>query len=82
MGIAGLVFGCLASVLMVLGLFPCLGAINWLTIPLALVGVILSAIGLSQTSEGSRGPATGGLVLSITAAVIGSVRLSLGGGLL
>lgn len=82
MGIAGLVFGCLSSVLMVLGLFPCLGAINWLTIPLALVGTILSAVGLSQAGDGGRGPATGGLVLSITAAIIGAFRLSLGGGLL
>jgi hypothetical protein len=75
MNIAGLSLGLVASVMMVLGLIPCFGAINWLVIPLAVIGIVLSGVGLSQSPSGQKGAATAGLVLSIVAATFGAVRL-------
>ena len=74
------------GILALIGLFiaaiPCLGALNWLNIPFAVVGAIVSAIALGKAEPGRKGMAMTGLVLCAIAIVAGGFRLSLGGGIL
>jgi len=83
MSTAGLVFGILSILGMLVGFVPCLGALNWLNIPLAVIGLIISVIGYSGTPEGqSKSNATAGIVLCGFAALFGIIRLMAGGGVL
>jgi len=80
---ASLIFGILAIIGMIVGFFPCLGSLNWINIPLASIGLIISALALSQTKEGeSKGNAIAGIVLCGIAMVFGLRRLIAGGGIL
>lgn len=78
MQMLSLVWGILAMVGLAVGMFPCLGSLNWINIPFAILGAILSMLARSNTPSYSRGPATVGLILNIIAAVIGFVRLKAG----
>jgi hypothetical protein len=82
MHVVGLVWGILAICGMVVGFFPCLGALNWLTIPFAVVGLIISIIAQNKVPLENKGTARTAVILNAVAAVIGSVRLVLGGGVL
>lgn len=67
-----IVAGVLAALCLLLGFIPFLGWTNWfLTLPLAIVGLILGLLG--------RGSGT---TLNIVVLVLAAVRLSLGGGIL
>jgi hypothetical protein len=57
---------------MLLGFIPLLGWFNWLNIPFAIIGLIISAIGKSNE----------GMVLCGIAVLVGIIRLVLGGGIL
>lgn len=85
LGIAGMILGILA---IILSFIPCFGV--WAII-FAVVGVILSAISLSQAKKAgtSKGMAIAGLICSILAIIIGSIWIFViakavneGGGLL
>lgn len=82
MSTLALVWGIVTFVGFVLGLIPCLGILNWLNIPLAVIGVILGVIALAQGSKEGPGAAIGGIVLCLVAVLGGAVRLFVGGGLL
>lgn len=82
MQILSLVWGILALVGMFVGFFPCLGALNWLNIPFALVGLVIGILAVSKAPASSRGGAVAGIVCCGLAIVIGFVRLVLGGGVL
>lgn len=79
-----LVWGILAFLAFLVGLIPCLGWVNWINIPFAIAGVVIAIVAMSQAGAQARpvGPAIGGLVLSVTAVVIGLIRLLIGGGLI
>jgi hypothetical protein len=83
MQVFALVWGIVVFVLFCVGLVPCLGWLNWGTIPLGMVGVVLSAVAMSRAGrEGqSTGPALVGLILSLIAVVVGAIRLALGAGI-
>lgn len=78
-----LIWGILSFLGFLLGLLPCLGWVNWVNIPFAVVGVVIGIVAMSQAGAQHRpvGPAIVGLVLSVTAVVIGLIRLMIGGGL-
>ena len=80
MHILSLVWGILAILGLGIAFIPCLGSLNWLNIPFAIVGAIISYVARSQ--PGSQGAANIGLVLNLVAIVLGFVRLALGGGIL
>ena len=80
MQILSLVWGILAILGLGIAFVPCLGSLNWLNIPFAVVGAIISFTARSQ--PGPQGAATAGLVLNIIAIVLGVFRLMLGGGIL
>jgi hypothetical protein len=76
-----LLWGILAFVIFAVALIPCLGWVNWINIPFATAGVIVSVMALARASRAGEpvGGAVGGLVLSLIAVLAGFVRLVLGG---
>ena len=82
MGVISLIWGIVALLWMLLAFIPLLGWGNWFMIPFAVVGAIIGAIGYALTSPQNRGRAKAGIMLNVVAAVIGAVRLSLGGGII
>jgi hypothetical protein len=57
---------------MLLGFIPLLGWLNWLVIPVAIIGLLFSVI------SGSRGA----MIICIVAIVLGMLRLKLGFGII
>ncbi len=77
-----LVWGVLAFLGMVVGFLPCLGAVNWLNIPFAVAGGVVSLIGVANSKGTNNAPSVAGLVCCLIAIAIGVIRLKLGGGIL
>lgn len=73
MGIVSSIIGIVAIILALISLLPLLWWINWIVIPLAVVGFAFGAIGLGIGVM--KGIATTGILLNIAAAVIGFWRL-------
>jgi hypothetical protein len=69
LNLVSILFGLVAFPVMLVGLIPLLGSLNYLVIPLAVVGVALGA--LSDSNSGRN--------LNLVVLVIGFVRLWLGG---
>jgi hypothetical protein len=82
MQLLSLIWGILAVLGLGVAFFPCLGALNWLNIPFAIVGLIISLVANSKAPAGQKGMATAGIVLCGAAVLFGVVRLILGGGVL
>ncbi|MES2445852.1 MAG: hypothetical protein V4546_01645 [Bacteroidota bacterium] len=79
---ASLVIGILALIGLFVGIIPCLGSLNWVNIPFAVLGLILGIVGMNKTAIGqSKGTAITGVVLCAIAIIIGLIRLVLGGGI-
>lgn len=70
--LASLIIGIVALICVVVAFIPFLGILNWLIIPLAIIG---AAVGMISRSTAGRN-------LNLFVIVIGVVRLMLGGGLL
>lgn len=82
MQLLSLVWGILALIGMIVAFIPCLGALNWLVIPFAVIGLIISIVALNQAPAANRGQAMAGTICSAIAVVLGCIRLVLGGGIL
>ena len=83
MNTASLVFGILALLGMLVGFIPCFGALNWINIPFAFIGLIVSIVALSNNREAkSKNGALAGLIMCLCAMFFGLFRLFLGGGIL
>lgn len=82
MQIVSIVFGILAVLGMFVGFVPCLGAFNWLNIPLAGIGLVVSGIAFVTCKEGSKTGSIVGLIACGTAILLGIIRLFMGGGVL
>jgi hypothetical protein len=79
---ASLVFGILVLVLMLVGFVPCFGALNWINIPIAGIGLIISIVALVQSKNGEeKGKVIAGLILCSIALIFGLIRLLMGGGI-
>jgi hypothetical protein len=79
MQLVGLIWGILAVIGLGVAFIPCLGALNWLNIPFAVVGLVISAVGASNALPGQRGTANAGIFLNAAAVVLGMIRLVMGG---
>ncbi len=77
-----LLWGLLAIFGMLVAFFPCLGALNWVNIPFAVIGLVISIAAYATGAEGNKGGSLTGLVCCAIAVVFGGVRLILGGGVL
>jgi hypothetical protein len=80
MQVLSLVWGILAVVGMLVGFIPCLGSLNWLVVPFAIVGILVTAVTLGTTENQPKGPSLAGLICCIAAALFSIIRLFLGGG--
>ncbi len=80
MQVLSLIWGILAVIGMLVGFFPCLGALNWLNIPFSALGLIVSVIVLATTQAENKGASIGGVVCCSIATFFGLIRLALGGG--
>ncbi len=69
LNLLSLIVGIVAFPLMLVGLIPLLGWLNWLVIPLAILGLALGALSSSNTGRN----------LNIVVLIVGGVRLWLGG---
>ena len=77
-----LIFGILSLLGMFLGFIPCFGAFNWLNIPFAVVGLIISIVAYTKADGEPKGNATAGIVMCSIAIVFGLIRLIAGGGII
>ncbi len=82
MQVISLAWGILALVGFFVALIPCFGWLNWINIPFAVVGLIISFIAFAQGRSGDRTASIIGIILCLIAVLIGAKRLVLGGGIL
>ncbi len=82
MQVLSLAWGILAIVGMIVGFFPCLGALNWINVPFSGIGIIISGIALGTAGNRPKGSSVAGLVCCCVAVLFGIIRLVLGGGVL
>lgn len=77
-----MVFGVMACCFAVLGLMPCFGWLNWMTLFIGGIGNILAWITVFTESRylPSRNRAVVALVLTFCATFFGGIRLAIGGG--
>jgi hypothetical protein len=81
MKVLSLVWGILAFFGMFVAFLPLLGALNWLNIPFALVGLFIGIIVVATGAKDKpKGMAIAGLVLCAVAVLVGILRLSIGFG--
>lgn len=73
-----LIWGILALAGVLAAFAPFFGALNWLLIPFAVIGAIVSAIAIGMASPGQRGKSTTGLICCGLAAIFGFLRLVAG----
>ena len=78
---ASLVMGILSVCGMFLGFIPCLGAFNWVNIPFAILGLIISIVAYTRNDSEPKGNAKAGIAMCAIAMIFGLVRLILGGGI-
>jgi hypothetical protein len=72
LNLVSLIIGVVALLCAVVAFIPLLGALNWLIVPLALIG---AGVGAASRVNGGRN-------LNLFVVVVGILRLMLGGGLL
>lgn len=79
----GMTMGIIIACIMVMGLIPCLGWLNWFVLILGKITFILCIVGLATEKDPiKRNQAVIGLVLTVIAFSVGFVRLLIGGGCL
>jgi len=83
MKIISLFWGILSVIGMLIGFIPCLGAYNWINIPFASVGLIISIIAaINSDPNESKSSAIAGILMCGFAVIFGIIRLTLGGGII
>jgi hypothetical protein len=82
---AGKIMGIIVGCIMVCGLIPCLGWLNWFTLLFGIVTKVLCWVAVfteGRQDATARTNAIIGLVIATAAVFIGAIRLILGGGCL
>lgn len=78
-----LIWGLFSLFGMLIGFVPFYGALNWVIIPFAAIGTIVSAIALGTApAEAGLGKGIAGLISCGIAAIFGIIRLVVGFGML
>lgn len=81
MQVLSLIWGILALVGMLVAFMPLFGALNWINIPFAIIGVMISSAALGRSREESKGMSIAGLVCCTLAVLVGMIRLVMGVGM-
>jgi hypothetical protein len=71
LNILSILIGLVSLIFVIPGIIPLLGALNWLAIPITVVGLVVGMLSSSNTGRN----------LNIVLLIIAAVRLSMGGGL-
>ncbi len=81
MRIASIVLLCVSAVLILAGLVPCVGWLNWIGVPCAAATAIVGIVGISQSNapERDRPVHMAALIGGALFMLIGAVRCILGG---
>ncbi|MFC1918007.1 hypothetical protein ACFLXH_05065 [Chloroflexota bacterium] len=79
MQVIGLILGLISIVGMFVFFLPLLGALNWLNIPLAIIGFIISLLSIIHAER--KGIGIAGIILCSVAIVVGIGRLKIGCGI-
>jgi hypothetical protein len=82
MQVVSLIWGIVVLLGGLVAAIPFLGWLNWLNIPVAVIGLAVSIVVRGKAPQNQRGLATAGLALCSAACALGVMRLYLGGGLL
>lgn len=72
MNLISKIIGIIAFLVMLVGLIPLLGILNWIAIPLAIIGLFFGIFSKN----------TGGLLLNGIVLIVSLLRLIIGGGIL
>lgn len=81
MKLIGFVLGLVSLIIFAVGLIPLLGWLNWISIPLATIGLIFSVIGVFIPLPPRR-LATVGIIMCLAVIVFGIIRLKIGCGII
>lgn len=79
LSILSLVWGLLAILGMTVAIIPCLGSLNYLNIPFAVLGLLFSVFAIIVSSK--KDLAIAGCILCAVAIFLGAIRLVLGFGI-
>lgn len=71
LNIVSILIGLVSLIFVIPGIIPLLGALNWLAIPITVVGIVVGMLSSKNTGRN----------LNIVLLIVAVVRLSLGGGL-
>ncbi|MDD3994943.1 MAG: hypothetical protein WCZ22_05750 [Dehalococcoidales bacterium] len=78
MSILGFIIGILTGIGATVSLLPLLGWLNWLNIPVAIIGLVFSILGVNKGRN--KGIGTAGIIINAILIVYGIIRLIIGGG--
>ena len=76
--IVGLATGLIAGLVLLLTIMPVVGWVNWINIPLAVIGLALSLIGVLTSQSKSYG--ISGIIVCCIVIILGVIRLKALGG--
>ena len=80
MQVLSLIWGVLTLLGMLIEFLPRFGAIDWINMPFAIIGVMISSAALGRSREEPKGMSIAGLVCCTLAVLVGMIRLTLGVG--
>ena len=80
MQVLGFILGIISFIGMLIFFLPLIGALNWINIPVAIIGFVVSLISIINAKR--KGLGIAGLVLCCIAIVVGIARLKIGCGIL
>jgi hypothetical protein len=81
MQLISVIWGLLALLGAFVAFFPCLGWMNWLIIPFALLGLVMSLVARDQEARTGVKPSNTAVILNGAAVLVGVLRLTIGGGI-
>jgi hypothetical protein len=81
MQVLALTWGLLSIAAVGLAFLPCFGSLNWVVIPFAGLGFLLSVFAFMGGDDENRGGSAAGMACCGLAALFGIFRLVLGGGI-
>ncbi len=80
MQVLSLIWGILAVIGWLTASMPCLGSLNWISIPFATIGLIISIVTYVNEKVMPKGMALAGIIMCGIAMIFSVFRLIAGGG--